>query len=113
MIKDLQLLDDIPVLLAESQILPVFLFKHSTACPTSFDAWRIFESFAEESEGAAFWKVLVRENRAISQKIAKEIKVKHESPQVILIKNGRAVWNTSHRGITYEALVGQWESSQE
>jgi len=113
MIKEFRSLEDIPEMLAESHQQPVFLLKHSTACPASADAWRAFQSFAKEETQAAFWKVLVRENRDISLKIAEKTGVKHESPQVILIRDGKAVWNISHRDITGQALARQLESSGE
>ena len=46
-------------------------------------------------------------HRDISNKIAQEYDVYHESPQVLLIKNGECVYDESHYGITMDAVVEQ------
>ena len=43
-------------------------------------------------------------HRDISDEIARKYAVKHESPQAILIKNGKAVFNASHMGISFDEL---------
>lgn len=48
----------------------------------------------------------VIEERPVSLGLAERIGVKHESPQALLIKNGKALWHTSHHAITAEALKG-------
>lgn len=47
----------------------------------------------------------VIEERPVSLALAERVGVKHESPQALLIKDGRALWHDSHRAITTEALV--------
>lgn len=85
---------------------PVLLLKHSTTCPISANAWREFQKFHASSQNrdlqTAFVKVI--ESRPVSLKIAEESGVKHQSPQAILFKNGKAVWNTSHWDITEQSL---------
>lgn len=51
----------------------------------------------------AFVKVI--ESRPISLHIAEDLGVVHQSPQVIIIKDQNAVWDTSHRNITKEAIL--------
>ncbi|BDG59669.1 hypothetical protein caldi_07590 [Caldinitratiruptor microaerophilus] len=48
--------------------------------------------------------VRVREERPLSQALAERLKVRHESPQAILVQRGRAVWHASHGAITARAL---------
>lgn len=85
---------------------PVLLLKHSTTCPISANAWKAFRKFHAGSQGenlqTAFVKVI--ESRPVSLQIAKESGVEHQSPQAILFKDGKAVWNTSHWNITEKAL---------
>jgi bacillithiol system protein YtxJ len=54
--------------------------------------------------------VLVIENRRLSDIVAERLGVRHESPQALLIKDGRAVWHASHWSITSEALVNALRS---
>ncbi len=82
----------------------MFLFKHSTACPVSSRAWRQFERFSRQGHAAAFWKVLVIEDRPLSREIARQTGVPHQSPQCILIYRREPLWHTSHWQITTAAL---------
>ncbi len=91
-------------LLRESHEMPVLLFKHSTTCPTSAGAWARFSRFAEEDRKARFWRILVRENRALSQMVADQTGVKHQSPQVLLFRGGVVVGSKSQRAITESSL---------
>lgn len=84
---------------------PVLLFKQSTTCPISADAFNQFHSFLNANEkdiGAYFVKV--RESRPVSNKIAEELDVRHQSPQILLIIDHKAVWDTSHTNITVENM---------
>jgi bacillithiol system protein YtxJ len=88
---------------------PVFVFKHSTTCPISARAWKEYNStldeLTEQGIQTAFVKVI--ESRPVSNQIAQELDVVHQSPQVILIKDQKPVWNTSHGNITKDALLNQ------
>jgi bacillithiol system protein YtxJ len=86
---------------------PVLIFKHSTTCPISGRAaQRIDKLFRESKEPLpTFYMVKVIESRPVSQLIAEHYEVKHESPQILLLKDGEAVWNTSHDEITAEAVL--------
>ena len=58
----------------------------------------------EEKGSVSFREIVVQEARSLSDLVARETGIRHESPQVILFRNGEAVWNTSHHGITAESL---------
>jgi bacillithiol system protein YtxJ len=76
---------------------PVLVFKHSTACPISGIVYnRIEESSEELAEKFDCYLLFVIENRNASNAIADMISTKHESPQVLLLKNGACVFNESH-----------------
>ncbi len=107
MINECRTESDLDRILEASHKKPVFLLKHSTACGISMAAQREFSRFVEKTDRAEFWQVLVRENKPVSLTIARKTGIQHQSPQVILFSDGRAVWNESHWDITVDALQEQ------
>ncbi|MXN93155.1 bacillithiol system redox-active protein YtxJ [Flavobacterium sp. Sd200] len=98
--NDLTQLQQLDVIEAESAQTPVILFKHSTRCPVSRMALKNFENEYSIEEGSAkpYFLDLIA-YRDVSNEIASRFGVVHQSPQVIVIKNGQAVYNTSHDDI--------------
>ncbi|SMD42240.1 bacillithiol system protein YtxJ [Aquiflexum balticum DSM 16537] len=95
----------------ESQDKPVLIFKHSSRCSISSMA---FDRLNRNWKEADFEKVSpyfldLISYRDISNKIAQEFGVYHQSPQVILIKNGKAVYDNSHMGISYRDIMSMVE----
>ncbi len=90
---------------------PVLIFKHSTTCPISGRAAQRMDKMLRETDEALpkFYMVKVIESRPVSNAIEGMYEVKHESPQILLIKDGKAVWNTSHDEITAEAVLDALE----
>ena len=105
MIQDCRTRADYEKLSAESRQRPVFLFKHSTRCPISAGRWRVFEQFAATESRASFYRLLVVEDRAVSQYVAQECGVRHQSPQVILYWEEKPIWHTSHYSITEDEML--------
>ncbi len=97
---------DLDGLLAQAGAQPVLIFKHSTKCPISAAAYRAFHAAIEGGELGAVRPALVRviEERPVSQAIAARLGVQHESPQALLVRDGRVVWEASHYDITRDAL---------
>lgn len=98
-------LDELTKVWEVSRQKPVLLFKQSTTCPISADAFSQFNSFLQKNDaniGAYFVKV--RESRAISDEIAEELDVRHESPQIFLVKDRKQMWHASHTNITEDAI---------
>jgi len=85
---------------------PVMLFKHSTTCSISATALNRLERSwkQEEMTGVEPYYLDLLNHRDISQTIAKTFDVVHESPQILLIKNGKCVYHNSHLGINYQEL---------
>src|SRR5215510_6633334 len=104
MIFDLQQERDLEELLEKSKTDPVLIFKHSTRCGISMQAYEEFTDFMEGARELVCGVVLVIENRKLSNAIAERFKVRHESPQALLIKDGRSVWQASHWSITSDSL---------
>ena len=87
-----------------SNVKPIVIFKHSTRCSISRFALKQFEREYDLDENVdAFFLDLI-EHRDVSNEIASKFGVYHESPQLILIKNGKAVYDVSHSDINAEAL---------
>ena len=84
---------------------PVLIFKHSTRCSISRFALKNFESefaFSEEELQPYFLDLL--ENRNISNEIANRFDVMHQSPQILLLKEGKCIYHDSHDGIEVSGL---------
>lgn len=96
-LTQIQQLDDI---VSESAEVPVIIFKHSTRCAISRMALKNFEGeYTINAEKAKPYFLDLLEHRDISNEIANRFGVMHQSPQLILIKEGKAVYNTSHSDI--------------
>ena len=103
--SEIQTLAEWEELLQLSRQKPVLLLKHSTACPISAGAWKQFQSHLQHADPRIEYRfVKVIESRPVSNRIAEDLQVQHESPQAIFIKNGQAVWHDSHLAITVEKL---------
>jgi len=96
-VKDMTALD---ALIEQSQANPVVIFKHSTTCPISFSAYQEMQQVPEEVN-----LVEVQNARSVSQELEKRLGVQHESPQVIVLRRGKAVWDASHWNINAGAVT--------
>ncbi|WP_347374410.1 bacillithiol system redox-active protein YtxJ [Aequorivita sp. Q41] len=84
----------------ESKTNPVAIFKHSTRCGISRGVLKLFEkSYSLTDNQLKLYYLDLLENRNISNEIAARFKVQHESPQMIVIKNGVVVHHDSHHSI--------------
>lgn len=104
-LKELLELEDLDKVWETSNEKPILLFKQSTTCPISADAFAEFNTFLNENDGdtKAFF-VKVRETRPVSDQIAEDLGVRHQSPQIFVVKNKAAVWNASHTKITVDSI---------
>jgi len=82
----------------QSKQQPVVIFKHSTRCSISSMAKNRLER-EKPADNVTFYYLDLIRYREISNKIAEEFHVHHESPQVLLIKNGECAYEESHNGI--------------
>ncbi len=80
------------------------LIKHSLTCPVSSAAYEEYEKFEQDHHSVPTYYLFVQDDRMLSTYIAETYSVKHESPQVILFKDGEVNWNASHWNITYQTL---------
>jgi bacillithiol system protein YtxJ len=101
-IKEITTLEEWNQALEGSVNQPVCIIKHSTTCPVSAAAWEEFQGYVKEAANTKIKYLLVKviEARPVSNQIAEDLNVKHESPQTILITNKEATWHASHWSIT-------------
>ncbi len=85
---------------------PQVIFKHSTRCSTSSVAKSRLER-SKAPEQADFYFLDLLKYRSVSNKIASDFMVNHESPQVLLIKSGECVYEESHTGINMDEIIDQ------
>lgn len=86
---------------------PVAIFKHSTRCSISRMALKQFENeFDLEGTVTPYFLDLIN-HRDISNEIATRFDVYHQSPQLLLIKDGKSIYDASHSDIDAVELKGR------
>ena len=105
-VKPLTNLQELDACLSESLQRPILIFKHSTACPISSEAFREVAKYTQGAgeTGPEVYMVKVIEDRPVSNQIADELALQHRSPQLILVKDRAVVWSSSHYGINQHAI---------
>lgn len=110
--KSLTTLEQLPQIKEDSNKYPVIIYKHSARCGISSvaldrleRAWR-----PEEIQPADAYFLDLLRHRDVSQAVAQTFSVHHESPQILLINEGKCVYNASHMTISYSALKKQLEA---
>lgn len=101
-IEDRATLDN---LFTNSTLRPVIVFKHSTSCGISTRAYREMEKVEAEIN-----LLVVQSAREISREFSHLTGVRHETPQVIVLRDGKAVWNASHFDVQATAVTEALES---
>ena len=104
-------LDELEAAIAESCERPVLLFKHSRTCGVSCEALDELHAHVERSEVRAGYKLItVQSHRRLAEEAAARLGIRHETPQAILLREGRPVWSASHFRITKRQLDGVLKS---
>lgn len=99
-LQDEKQLDEI---IAASNAIPQVIFKHSTRCGTSSMVKNRLDR-NEAPTGINFYLLDLLKQRNISNKIASEFGVAHQSPQVLVINNGECIYNESHSAIIFDEI---------
>ncbi len=89
-----------------SKLKPQIIFKHSTRCNISSIVKNRLERGNSTPEADFYYLDLIQ-HRQLSDKIAEGFSVYHESPQILIIKNGDCVYDESHNGINIEDIIEQ------
>jgi bacillithiol system protein YtxJ len=85
----------------------VFLFKHSPTCGTSALAHEEVERYQAADPATPVYRVDVIGQRPLSQDFAAVLGIGHASPQIILLRGARPLWNTSHWRIRQEVMEAE------
>lgn len=85
---------------ADSHAAPVLLFLHDPHCGTSARAYRELAALPGPVP-----LLDVAAARQLSRLVEERTGVKHESPQALVLRDGRATWSASHCGVTAEAVT--------
>ena len=110
--EELSTVADFDALVAESFERPVVILKHSDSCGRSAYAMEtVFGELERWAQGVpqgvkdvSCRVVIVQERRGLSDAIEQRLRIRHQTPQLILLRNGRVAWHASHWGITEEAM---------
>jgi len=103
--KILNSMEQLSQIAKDSKSKPVAIYKHSTTCGISGMVLRGLQSqYDIEASALDFYYLDLKAYRQISNEVAARFQVWHESPQIILIKNGNAVYNASHSAVNAHAL---------
>lgn len=98
--------DQLDTIVEESKTKPVAIFKHSTRCGISRMVLKQFESdFDLEENQLKMYYLDLLNYRPISEEIATKFQVWHESPQLVVLKNGVTVAHASHSQINSISLA--------
>jgi len=96
-LRPVQQLDELEQLLSASNTRPLLLFKHSYSCGISAEALdELVEHLNGGPASVQYAIVTVQTHRDISNAVSARLGVRHETPQAILIRDGKAVWSASH-----------------
>lgn len=94
-----------------SRLKPILIFKHSTRCSISVMAKNRLDKMTDD-DSADFYVLDLLRYRNVSNKIAEDYSVHHESPQVLLVVNGECVYEESHNGIMVDEITAEVRNAQ-
>lgn len=93
-------------IIMESECRPVIIYKHSTRCGLSYSAkdklehgWEMLKTKAK------FYYLDIIQYRSVSNRVSEKFQVSHQSPQVLIIKNGKSVYDVSHHLIEIGEII--------
>jgi bacillithiol system protein YtxJ len=93
-----------------SKETPVLIYKHSSACPVSAKARGEVEELVE-TEDLPVYEVVVQTHREVSDTIEADLDLRHETPQAILLRDGRVTFDASHFDVTADAIRTELQES--
>ena len=91
-------------IIAKSADKPQVIFKHSTRCSISSVAYQRLQKAAQPA-GIDFYYLDLLAHRPLSNKVSETFRVHHESPQVLVIRDGQCVYDESHLAISMVDIV--------
>lgn len=103
-------MDQLNHIITSSHNKPQVIFKHSTRCSISGVALQRLQK-ADQPQNVDFYFLDLIAYRQMSNKVAETFKVAHESPQVLVIKNGECVYDESHLSISMDDILEQAQAA--
>lgn len=104
--KKIESEEDLAKAIEDSFQNKIAIFKHSTSCFISRTVLKNFEKEVENSDRPVnVYYLDLLAHRSVSNKIAADFEIRHESPQLIVIENGKPVNNASHQNISLSQIV--------
>ena len=101
---NLESIDQLDKIVDSSTGKPSIIFKHSTSCPISSIAkLRLDDHWDIKDEVDLYYLDLIK-HRNVSNQIAEKFEIVHESPQLLVIKDGRCVYDVSHMDINVQEV---------
>jgi bacillithiol system protein YtxJ len=89
----------------ESHTRPVLLYKHSVSCPISGHAWyEVDHCLQSDGDAPTCYRVTVQHHPEISREVAATLDVLHHTPQIIVVRGGKASYVASHWQIRKQTL---------
>lgn len=106
---ELKSIEQLDTIAAESAHSPILIFKHSTTCNISRTALdRLERNYkSDEAKDLKAYFLDLLSYRDVSKAVAQKFNVVHESPQAIVLKNGKATYSASHFEIDYRSILKQ------
>jgi monothiol bacilliredoxin len=101
----LESLADLDDALSRSGTQPIVLFKHSATCGTSAMAFEEIKDLIGLEPATEIFVVSVQKGAAVSAEIARRFGLRHESPQAMVVHQGRVTWHASHFHVTREEIA--------
>ena len=105
-LTSVQRIDQLDQLLTESGAQPLLLFKHSYSCGISAEALDelVAHLHSNRPGPVRYAMVTVQTHRDVSNAVAAKLGIRHETPQALVIRDGRVVWSASHFRVTAKAV---------
>ena len=95
---------ELDALFERSALERVVIFKHSPTCGTSAQAYDELASYLSGPDATEVHLLDVLRSRTLSQSLATRVKVRHESPQLLVLQGGAVRWHGSHWNVTADAV---------
>jgi bacillithiol system protein YtxJ len=109
-LTQLREIEQLDRLLSESHTRPLLLFKHSFSCGVSAEALdELIDHLNADIVAAGvpdphYAIVTVQTHRDVSNAVSTKLGIRHETPQALLIRDGRVIWSASHFRVTADAM---------
>jgi bacillithiol system protein YtxJ len=96
-LHDITTLEELESAVAASAARPVVIFKHSPTCGLSAQAFESIRELLDRQPSEAGWFLLpVRTSRGVSSAVTTRFGIRHESPQALILFEGKVAWHGSH-----------------